>query len=284
MLASWSGFWKRGWHDDFGNLPRRRCGSFIRCASQFSKPGLLPHWHAGFILTSFLAGWLLGGSLLLGAIFASTWFLLPWLEILTRVRRLRMPLQRSLEKCPPPPASRFPDFGALSDEMEALGFEYADDVDWSHDDTRHFYRLFYNAEKRVTASICLLEQDRYAFFYVTFKSRATDGRTFLTWNYPFSYGMHLLPNTHLNKVDEDFTIEELAESHSDFVAFQKDSELALLPAESLREEIEKELRSQLEHNIARGILIRDKNEMIRYSVRGMFFLWGEFLREFVRFS
>ncbi|MEI8292543.1 MAG: hypothetical protein WCG66_00990 [bacterium] len=238
----------------------------------------------GFILTSFLAGWLLGGSLVLGAVFASTWFLLPWLEILTRVRRLRMPLQRSLEKCPPPPASRFPDFSALSDEMESLGFDYADDVDWSHDDTRHFYRLFCNAEKRVTASICLLEQDSHAFFYVTFKSKAMDGRTFLTWNYPFSYGMHLLPNTRLNKVDDELRIEELFASHQDFVDLHETVELAPQAAESLREEIERELRGQLEHNIARGILVRDKNEMIRYSVRGMFFLWCEFLREFVRFS
>lgn len=238
----------------------------------------------GFIGTSFLAGWLLGGSLFLGAVFASTWFLLPWLEILTRVRRLRLPLDRQLEKCPPPPASRFPDFSSLSDEMETLGFEYVDDVDWNHDDTRHFYRLFYNPDKRASASICLLEQDRFSFFYVTFTSRAADGRIFITWNYPFSYGMHLLPQTVLNTVDEELSVEELALSHVDFLGLQGGHELVSMEAEGLRAEIEKELRTQLEHNIARGILVRDKNEMIRYSVRGMFFLWGQFLREFVRFS
>ena len=57
----------------------------------------------GFIATSFLAGWLLGGSMVLGAVFASTWFLLPWLEILTRARRLRLPLHRQLF-CEPSPA------------------------------------------------------------------------------------------------------------------------------------------------------------------------------------
>ena len=238
----------------------------------------------GFIATSFLAGWLLGGSLVLGAVFASTWFLLPWLEILTRVRRLRLPLHRPLEKCPPPPSSRFPDFSTLSDEMEEMGFEYADDVDWNHDDTRHFYRLFYNPEKHISASISLLEQDRFSFFYVTFTSRATDGRVFMTWNYPFSYGMHLLPKTVLNKVDEDLDVEELALSHMEFVGHQGVLELVPMDAAGLRMDIEKDLRRQLEHNIARGILVRDKNEMIRYSVRGMFFLWGEFLREFVRFS
>jgi hypothetical protein len=238
----------------------------------------------GFIATSFLAGWLLGGSMVLGAVFASTWFLLPWLEILTRVRRLRLPLDRQLEKCPPPPSSRFPDFSTLSDEMESIGFEYVDDVDWNHDDTRHFYRLFYNPEKRVSASICLLEQDRFCFFYVTFTSRAADGRVFMTWNYPFSYGMHLLPQTLMNTVDEELSVEELALSHIDFLNKQSNLELLILHTASLRADIERELRTQLEHNIARGILVRDKNEMIRYSVRGMFFLWGQFLREFVRFS
>ncbi|MCX6961092.1 MAG: hypothetical protein NTZ08_01365 [Verrucomicrobia bacterium] len=238
----------------------------------------------GFIATSFLAGWLLGGSIILGAVFASTWFLLPWLEILTRARRLRLPLHRQLEKCPPPPSSQFPDFSSLSDEMEALGFEYADDVDWCHDETRHFYRLFYNAEKRVSAAICLLEQDGFSFFYVTFTSRAVDGRVFMTWNYPFSYGMHLLPQTILNRVDEELSVEELALSHMGFLGNQPDLELIALDAKYLRIEIERDLRTQLEHNIARGILVRDKDEMIRYSVRGMFFLWGQFLREFVKFS
>jgi hypothetical protein len=238
----------------------------------------------GFIATSFLAGWLRGGSMLLGAVFASTWFLLPWLEILTRARRLRLPLHRQLEKCPPPPSSQFPDFSSLSDEMEGLGFEYADDVDWCHDETRHFYRLFYNAEKRTSASICLLEQDGFSFFYVTFTSRAVDGRVFMTWNYPFSYGMHLLPETILNRVDEELSAEELALSHIHFLGNQSNLELIPLDAEYLRIEIERDLRTQLEHNIARGILVRDKDEMIRYSVRGMFFLWGQFLREFVKFS
>ncbi len=238
----------------------------------------------GLVATSFLAGWLLGGSLILASVFASTWFLLPWMEILTRVRRLRLPLDRSLRKCPPPSNNKFPDFSSLSDDMESIGFEYVDDVDWSHGDTRHFYRLFYDPKNFVTASICLLEQDQFSFFYVTFTSRSKDGRLFLTWNYPFSYGMHLLPHTTLNKVDEDLEVEELALSHISFLSSQDSPEIIALEAESIRNQIESELRTQLEHNIARGILVRDQDQMIRYSLRGMFFLWVQFLREFVRFS
>jgi hypothetical protein len=240
----------------------------------------------GLVFTSFLAGWLLGGSILLGVVFASTWFLLPWLEILTRVRRLRLPLHRPLEKSPPPPASRFPGFGELSEELEVIGFEYSDDVDWRHDGIRQFYRLLYNAERRTAASICLVEQGAFSFYYVTFSSRASDGRIFMTWNYPFTYGMHLLPNMVANRVDEDLSVDELASAHQAFLEkFEvAGADLTERQLHELRPEFEKDLRLQLEHNIARGILARDGQELIRYSVRGWFFLWGQFLREFVKFS
>lgn len=240
----------------------------------------------GLVLTSFLAGWLLGGSLLLGVVFASTWFLLPWLEILTRVRKLRLPLHRALEKSPPPPSSRFPSFGELTEELEEVGFEHADDVDWRHDDLRQFYRLFYNSEQRTAAAICLVEQGPLSFFYVSFTTRAADGRSFMTWNYPFSYGMHMLPDMVANRVDEDLGVEALAANHRDFL--EKSGAvaegLAARDPGELRSDFERELRRQLEHNIARGILARDGEELIRYSVRGWFFLWGQFLREFVKFG
>jgi hypothetical protein len=240
----------------------------------------------GLVFTSFLAGWLLGGSFLLGFVFASTWFLLPWLEILTRVRKLRLPLHRILEKSPPPPSSRFPAFGDLSDELEALGFEHADDVDWRHDDLRQFYRLFYNTAHRTAAAICLVEQGPFSFFYVTFTSRTWDGHTFMTWNYPFSYGMHLLPNTVANRVDEDLGVEALAANHYDFLEKSGAHAAGIADRDpaGLRPDFERDLHQQLEHNIARGILARDGDEFIRYSVRGWFFLWGQFLREFVKFG
>lgn len=240
----------------------------------------------GLVITSFLAGWLLAGSMVLGVVFASTWFLLPWLEILTRVRRLRLPIHRSLEKSPPPPASRFPGFGDLSDELEAIGFEHSDDVNWSHDEMRQFYRLLYNAEHRTAAAICLVEQGAVSFFYVTLSSRAADGRIFMTWNYPFSYGMHLLPNMVANRIDDDLEVQELATAHKDFLVKSElaGTDLAERELHDLRPEFEKDLRLQIEHNLARGILARDGEKLIRYSVRGWFFLWGQFLREFVKFS
>lgn len=240
----------------------------------------------GLVGTSFLAGWLLGGSLPLGVVFASTWFLLPWVEILTRVRRLRLPIDRSLSKSPPPPAGRFPVFADLSDEIEELGYEHAEDVDWKHGEGRQFYRLFIHPIERTVASVCLVEQGDVAFFYVALSSRRPDGSLHMTWNYPFSYGMHLPPHTTVNRIDDSAGIPEMAESHAGWIKScglgPRDFEEPR--ADMLRGQMEAELRRQLEHNIACGILTRDGTDTIRYSVKGMFFLWSQFLREFVRFS
>ena len=130
----------------------------------FAHPVMFRLGTLGFVATSFLAGWMLGGSVLLGIVFASTWFLLPWVEILTRIRRLRLPLHRSLEKCAPPPYSQFPNFGELTDQMEESGFEYVEDVDWNDDQSRHFYRLFYHPQIKATGKICLIEEGQFSFY------------------------------------------------------------------------------------------------------------------------
>jgi len=240
----------------------------------------------GMVLTSFLAGWLLGGSLALGFVFASTWFLLPWLEILTRVRRLRMPIDRQLELTPPPARSVFPTFSELTEEMESHAFVHVEDVGWSHDETRQFIRIFQQPESRTLGAICLIEQQEFAFYYLSLTSRTADGRTFLTWNYPFAYGLRIPPDVQLNRVAGDGTIGELASAHAAFLSRCEIDTAALREPSSAtaRVEMQAELRHQLDHNLACGLLERDGPDLIRYSMRGMFFLWFQFLRDFVRIS
>jgi len=252
----------------------------------FAHPVMFRLGTLGFVATSFLAGWILGGSVWLGIVFASTWFLLPWFEILTRIRRLRLPLHRSLEKCAPPPSSQFPNFSELTDQMEESGFEYVEDVDWNDDQSRHFYRLFYHPQLKSTGKICLIEDGQFSFYYSRFSSHHRDGRHFLTWNYPFSPAMHLLPRTILNRVEEDCSIKELIGLHEAFVASNSANSPDMMDKSSstLRSDFEAEMRELLEHNVAKGILTQDNKQMIRYSVRGMFYIWAQFLREFVKFS
>lgn len=262
------------------------CGVLAAALRSFRQPVLFTLGTLGMVATSFLAGWILGGSLVLGTVFALSWFLLPWVEILTRVRKLRLPIDRQLEACTPPARSEFPDFSELSEEIESAGFEYCEDVRWQHEGIRQFYRFYYRAESRTAGTICLIEQGPIAFYYVAMSSRTADGQVFLTWNYPFSYGLHLPPKFSVNRASGDLSVSGLAAAHSAFLEKAAVGVEGLLPrtAENIRMDVQSELREQLDHNLNCGLLKRDGGEMIRYSARGMFFLWLEFLRDFVRIS
>lgn len=257
-------------------------GTLAFALRAFHHPFLFRAGTLGLVVTSFLAGWLIGGSVVAGLLFASTWFLFPWLEILTRVRRLRLPLDRRIESCAPPARAAFPTFEELSSEMESGGFEYARDVGWTHEDTRHFYRLFLSPDRKTIGSICLVEQANLAFYYISFRSRTCDGRQILTWNYPFSYGLHQFPGTQLHRVAGEQAA--LIGSHAGVVARELGSEVSAVDPEALCDELQSDLRGQLDHNVACGILRKEGDSMIRYTVRGMFFLWFQFLRDFVRLS
>lgn len=249
----------------------------------FRHPVLFRAGTFGFVLTSFLAGWLIGGSVWAGLGFVSTWFLLPWLEILTRIRKLRLPLDHRLESCVPPPRATFPAFADLSEEMESGGFKYVEDAGWSHEDTHQFYRLFQSGDRTTAGAICLVEQSAFAFYYIALRSRTVDGRLLVTWNYPFSYGLHQMPDTVLNRASGEKSILDMIQLHRAFLEREAGSGLRPMEETLLRSEIQEDLRRQLDHNLACGILKKAGDSTICYTVRGMFFLWFQFLRDFVRF-
>ncbi len=240
----------------------------------------------GIFVSSFLAGWLIGGHVLIGVAFASSWLLLPWLEILTRVRKLRLPMRRILESRPPPPKSVFPDFEELTGEIEAEQFEHVEDVGWEHDSQQQFFRVFYQDASSTASAICLVEQEEIGFSYVSVTSRGADGATYMTWNYPFSYGLRLAPNLKLHRVAPGGTFSEILSEHRLFLDRQHVGVDAVAPqtSTSLRSHIEDDMYDQIVHNLDRGLLVKTADDTIRYSARGMVFLWFQFLRDLVRLS
>lgn len=240
----------------------------------------------GVFVTSFLAGWLIGGHLLLGVAFASTWLLLPWLEILTRVRKLRLPLERNLEPAQQPSREDFPNLRELTEEIEAAGFESVDDLGWTYESQRQFYRLFYQPASNTEAALCFVEQDGLAFYYMSVTSRSSAGQVYLTWTYPFSYGLRLLPSLHLHRVEPSSSFCEMLAGHRYQLDLRHVGLDAVLPQtpDSMREHIEDDLRRQISHNLDLGLLAKVGEDRIRYSARGMLFLWVQFLRDLVRLS
>ena len=240
----------------------------------------------GILITSFLIGWLFTGYWIVGLFLGSSWLLLPWLEILTRVRRLTLPTEKSLRHKSPPNAEAFPALNELTDEIEGERFEHVEDAGWDWDDYQQFQRLFYKTDDRTQAAVCLIEQNGVAFFYLRIDSRAKDGRIWTTWNYPFSYNLMLVPQLRVNRVRNDQSFLSLYESHRDFLRGNGiiTEDLEPLDAEKKQAEIAKDFRSQISHNLTAGVLKQNAAGEVRYSWRGLFFIWFQFLRDFVRLS
>lgn len=240
----------------------------------------------GIFATSFLAGYLLSGHLLVGVLCALSLLLLPWLEILTRIRKLRLPLEKDLRHKAPPSSEMFPALDGITDEVEDEGFAHVDDAGWDWDDYQQFFRLFYKTKERSQSAICLIDQHDIAFYYLSISSRAKDGRVWTTWNYPFSYSLKLVPQMRVNRLRSDQTFLQLHESHRDFLQRNNvtTDQLEDLNPEEISLEIQKDLRSQIAHNLANGVLVQTGEGQIRYSWRGLVFIWVQFLRDLVRFS
>ncbi|PTX93878.1 hypothetical protein DB345_20095 [Spartobacteria bacterium LR76] len=240
----------------------------------------------GIFVTSFLAGWLLGGSVAMGVALALSWLFLPWLEILTRIRRLRLPVDRVIESRRPPTRTEFPNLSEVSQEIEESGFEYIDDLGWDHDATKNYYRVFEHPEKRLQAAICLSEQEDLAFFYITVTARTPDGRTFSTWNYPFSYGLKLEPKTKIQRFPSPGPFRSILATHEQFLNREgcRREDLALVPQETLIATLQGDMLGQISHNVDAGLLRRVEDNRVRYTPKGMFFLWFQFLRDLLRLS
>jgi hypothetical protein len=252
----------------------------------FQSPVLQKLGAIGILFTSYLVGESLTGSWIAGVLCAASWFFLPWVDLLTRIRKLSMPQERSLRQRTPPNSETFPALRELTEDVEEEGFEHVDDVGWEWDEYQQFFRILYKADERAHATICLIEQQDIAFYFLSLSSRAPDGTTWTTWNYPFSYSLKLVPQWRVNRLRGDQTFLQLLESHRHFLRQNGISTgmLADLGPEQIQEEIQKDLRAQISHNIAKGVLRTNESGEVRYSWRGLLYLWFQFLRDIVRLS
>jgi hypothetical protein len=252
----------------------------------FSHPVTQKLGAFGVLATSFMIGWFATGSTIVGAICAGSWLLLPWLEILTRIRKLRLPVEKNLRHRTPPSRESFPALQDLTDEIEQENFEYVEDAGWDWEDYQQYFRLFYKAGERTQASICLIDQENIAFYYLSISSRAKDGTIWTTWNYPFSYSLKLAPGWRVSRMRSDQTFLEMHENHKEWLRRSRVAveELEAIEPDDIPTAIQRDLRAQVTHNLATGVLKQTREGQVRYSWRGMLFIWFQFLRDLVRLS
>ncbi len=238
----------------------------------------------GILVSTFLGVYFLSDSWLWGAVAAVSWLFLPWLEILTRIRALRLPTEKTLRPKTPPSADVFPSLTEITREIENEGFAHLNDAGWDWEDYNQFFRIFYKEEDRAQATICLNEQNDLSFFYLRISSRAKDGIIWTTWNYPLSYGLKLTPQFRINRQRPDQSFWQLYQSHKEYLRRHKVETSVIDPMdeERVQTEIENDLREQIKHNVAAGVLKPANDREVKYSWRGMVYLWCQFLLDLVR--
>ena len=225
------------------------------------------------------------GSILAGLLGASAWFFLPWIELLTRIRRLRLPLNNRLRYTTPPADSHFPHAPEAIDAIEENGFEHATDSAWEWGGMKQYFRIFWHPEMRAVATVCLCEQEEVAFAFISVTSRDARGRIWRTTNFPFSPTLKCNPEINWNHVPCDkscFNI--IMADHRDFLRRRNIEEAVLrIPdPDEVAHEIESEMRDQIDHNLTRGIIELTGDGHFRYSKKGLFFLWRQYIKDMVR--
>ena len=253
----------------------------------FASPWLRKLGALAYLTSTFFAGYFFGGgSQVAGWAAVAGWFLLPWLEIILRVRAMRLPLNKTLTNRFPPSRDEFPHLRELTAEVEEAGFEMIEDTGWDGGEVRQFLRLFYLAEKRVQASLILNQQRGAGIVYFSLTTRSVDGRMWTTTDYPFSSTMQHPPGTHVRRVAWAGSIAALLTVHQSWLEKSgiRPEDTVDVDSATLTERLSGELQTQIRHNLNTGIITESGEGTFRYSWRGCFYLWRQFIKDLVKLA
>ncbi len=238
-----------------------------------------------FLTASFCLFYFITRNLYAGFMGALLWLFLPWIELLTRIRRMRLPVDNKLHHRALPNPAFFPNASEAAAAMEEAGFEHASDCGWEWDGMHQFFRLFWNPEERAVAAVCLCEQSDVAFAFISITSQDCDGRIWRTTNFPFAATLSCPPEVHWNHVPCGRNcFHQILRDHQAYLTRSKVSpdRLRVPDPEEIEASIESEMRRQLDHNLKSGIIHLTQDGHFKYSKRGLLFLWGQFIKDMVR--
>jgi hypothetical protein len=239
-----------------------------------------------FLAASFCVFYFLSDSLMVGSLGVVMWLFLPWIELLTRIRRMRLPVENRLTHRPVPNPSFFPNATEAAAAMEEAGFEHVSDCGWEWDGMHQFFRLFWHPEERAVAAVCLCEQSDVAFAFISVTSYDCGGGVWRTTNFPFAPTLRYPPGVRWNHVPCGRNcFHEILRDHQSYLKRANISaeQLRIPDPEKIEESIEQEMCRQLQHNQSTGIIRFTGDGHFQYSFRGLFFLWGQFIKDMLRF-
>lgn len=206
------------------------------------------------------------------------WLLLPWLELGTRVRQLRLPQRVELRRRPLPSPELFPALREQSREIEEHGFARVADLGWDGAGQKQFLRLFRHEDgQRITALHCL-EQGSFAFSFASISQVDESGKLWRSSTSPLPAGLRQLPDQRLQRLPDCRDFAELLDAQENLVSAAPHA-WRNLDAEDLPQLFENETCRQLDHNRDRGLLRATAAEELRYTWRGLWYLYGQVLRQ-----
>ena len=248
-------------------VPRKLGAFMLLVASYLALYFIFEKWYYGF----------------LGVI---PWFLLPWIELLTRIKRMRLPMENRLRHQVAPDPTFFPNATEAASAMDEAGFEHVEDRGWDWSGMHQYFLLYWHPEERAEAAICLCEQGNVAFSFMSITSRDAEGNILRTTNFPFSPTLKCPDNIHWNHVPcEKNCFHQILKDHHEFLEKKKiDPESLRVPdPEEIGSSVEVEMKTQIRYNLDAGIIRPCMDDThFEYSSRGLFFLWGQYLKDMIR--
>jgi hypothetical protein len=227
----------------------------------------------------------ISGSLLLACAMLTAWILFPLWEMVFVLRQLRVPRHRELADARAP-RDEFEELSSLTGDMIEAGFEQLDECRLRPAEHEQYYRIFIRKDGLVQATIGYIAQGPIGFHFVAFTSQTRDGRRWVTWDYPLTYGLVMPPGTAVYRSLQCHGVADLYQSHLDFLTANELPEDFLLAVEPTRDaaraRMEENLNQQIEYNISRGYLAPVKKrdeENFCYSWRGTLYVAGQVLRD-----
>lgn len=238
-----------------------------------------------FLIASFLILFFLFDSIFAGLIGVTLWFLLPWFDLLTRIRHMKLPLKNRLKSNKAPSEEHFPNASRLISEIEAAEFDHVEDSGWDWVGMRQYFRFFWHPEAKAVAAVCLCEHENIAFAFVTVSSTSADGRTIHTTNYPFSPTLKHTPSAHWDHLPcEKNQFRAVFRDHIEHLKrlTLKECDLMTPDPEAIITKVENEMEQQIAHNLECGLIELTGDGHFRYSMKGIFFLWIQAVKDMIR--
>jgi len=238
-------------------------------------------------LASGLFVFTLSKSIPLACAMLAAWIFFPLWEMVFVLRQLRVPRHRELTDARAP-RDEFDELDGMTHALIDAGFEQLDECRLRPVEHEQYYRIFVREDGLTQATLGYIAQGSIGFHFIAFTSNGKDGRRWVTWDYPLTYGLVMPPTTAVYRALHCQDIADLYQAHLDFLEINRVPPDDLLAGERTKEaaraRLEETLNQQIEYNISRGYLAPVKGpneESFCYSWRGTLYVAGQVLRDLI---